>query len=256
MSSRRIEVRITADASSLFAEAAQEFVRAAQHALGAKGQFNVVLSGGSTPKGLFALLVSDPALRNAVAWENVRFFWGDERHVPPDDSESNYRMAQEALLGRLPVREEQIFRMHGEIPDAAVAASQYEDALRQAFDLAEGSVPRFDLILLGMGPDGHTASLFPGTKALRERRRLAISNWVGKFFTDRITLTPPVLNAAERVMFLVTGADKAPALKAVLEGPREPAQLPAQMVRPRRGTVLWLVDRTAASMLRAASRTE
>jgi 6-phosphogluconolactonase len=254
MPRRAARVRITADASTLFEEAAQEFVRAAQEAVESKGRFDVVLSGGSTPKGLFALLTSDPVLRNSVAWGKVRFFWGDERHVPPGDSESNYGMAREALLRHLPVDEQHIFRMHGENPDAAAAASEYQEALSQAFDLISGNIPRFDLILLGMGPDGHTASLFPGTKALRERHRLVTSNWVGKLFTDRITLTPPVLNAAERVIFLVQGADKAPALKAVIEGPREPMQLPAQLIRPRSGSLLWLADSTAASMLAATQK--
>src|ERR1700681_3619515 len=249
MPRRAARVRVTADASSLFKEAAQEFVQAARKAIEAKGRFDLVLSGGSTPKGLYALLTSDPVFRGSIAWHKVRFFWGDERHVPPGDPESNYGMAREALLRHLPVEEEQVFRMHGENPDAAAAASEYQEALSQAFDLKPGDTPRFDLILLGMGPDGHTASLFPGTKALRERHRLVTSNWVGKPFTDRITLTSPVLNAADRVIFLVQGADKALALKAVIEGPREPMQLPAQLIRPRSGTLLWLADPTAASML-------
>jgi 6-phosphogluconolactonase len=256
MRSRAARVRVTADANTLFEEAAQELIRAAREAVASKGRFDLVLSGGSTPKGLFALLTSDPVLRSNVAWGNVRFFWGDERHVPPDHPESNYGMAREALLRHLPVREEQVFRMHGEIADAAMAASQYEEALRQAFDLVPGTVPRFDLILLGMGSDGHTASLFPGTKALRERRHLVTSNWVGKLFAHRITLTWPVLNAAERVVFLVNGVDKAPALKGVIEGPREPTQLPAQLIRPRSGSLLWLADKTAASMLNPASLNE
>jgi 6-phosphogluconolactonase len=246
-------VRVTADASSLFKEAAQEFIRAARKAIESKGRFDVVLSGGSTPKGLFALLTSDP-YRNSVAWGQVRFFWGDERHVPPDDPESNYGMAREALLRHLPLEQEQVFRMHGENPDTAAAASQYEAALHKAFDLVPGGLPRFDLILLGMGSDGHTASLFPGTKALKERRRLVTSNWVGKLFDYRITLTSPVLNAAESVIFLVNGADKAPALKAVIEGPREPMQLPAQLIRPPSGSLLWLADPTAASMLASTQK--
>jgi 6-phosphogluconolactonase len=248
MPRRVAPVRVTADASSLFEQAAQEFIGAARKAIESKGRFDVVLSGGSTPKGLFVLLTSDRH-RNSVAWGQVRFFWGDERQVPPDDPESNYGMAREALLRHVPVEQEQVFRIPGENPDAAVAASQYEAALRKAFDLVPGSFPRFDLILLGMGPDGHTASLFPGTKALKERHRSVTSNWVGKLFAHRITLTSPVLNAAERVMFLVSGADKAPALKAVMEGPREPVQLPAQLIRPRSGSLLWLADPTAASML-------
>src|SRR5262249_40944214 len=161
-----------------------------------------------------------------------RFFWGDERHVPPDHPDSNYRMANEALLSKIGAKPEQVFRMTGENPDAAAAASDYERRLREYFGTAPGAFPGFDLILLGMGPDGHTASLFPGTKALDEMERLVISNWVGKFYTDRITFTAPLINNAATVMFMVGGADKAPALKAVLEGPYEPAQLPSQMIRP------------------------
>src|SRR5437879_2515362 len=156
-------------------------------------------------------------------------------------------MARETLLSRVPAG--QVFRIKGEAPDASAAAAEYEQDLRAFFKLADGEFPRFDLVLLGMGPDGHTASLFPGTKALHEQQRLAVSNWVGKFFTDRITLTPPVLNNAARVMFLVQGDDKAPALKAVLEGPFEPEQLPAQLIRPTQGKLLWLVDATAANLL-------
>src|ERR1700682_983868 len=142
----RRAVRVTVDASSLYKEAAQEFVQAARKAIEAKGRFDVVLSGGSTPKGLYALLTSDPVFRDSVAWHKVRFFWGDERHVPPGDPESNYGMAREALLRHLPVEEEHVFRMHGENPDAAAAAAEYQEALSRAFDLNPGNIPRFDLI--------------------------------------------------------------------------------------------------------------
>src|SRR5437879_382202 len=161
-------------------------------------------------------------------------------------------MARETLLSRVPAG--QVFRIKGEAPDASAAAAEYEQDLRAFFKLADGEFPRFDLVLLGMGPDGHTASLFPGTKALRERQRLVVSNWVGKFFTDRITLTPPVLNNAARVMFLVNGEDKALALKGVLEGPFEPEQLPAQLIQPQNGRLLWLVDAAAGSMLSTGVR--
>src|SRR5712692_2891412 len=244
-------VRIVADAAALFRAAAEEFVQRAEAAVRERGSFAVALAGGSTPKGLYTLLAGDGAegFKARVPWDRTHFFWGDERHVAPDHPESNYRMAHEAMLSHVAVPPEHIHRIKTENPDAGQAAEQYEQVLREFFRLQPGQWPRFDLVLLGMGPDGHTASLFPGTDALHERQRLVVSNWVGKFFTDRITLTPPVLNHAARVMFLVQGEDKAPALKAVLEGPLEPEQLPAQLIRPPDGKLLWLVDTTAAKLL-------
>jgi 6-phosphogluconolactonase len=234
----------------LFRAAAEEFVSAAQASIRGKGSFTVALSGGSTPQGMYSVLAGGDGLRAQAQWDQIAFFWGDERQVPPEHADSNFRMARQALLSRVPAG--QVFRIKGEAQDAADAAAQYEQELRAFFRLADGEFPRFDLVLLGMGADGHTASLFPGTKALDEQRRLAVSNWVGKFFASRITLTPPVINNAARVMFLVSGPDKAPALKAVLEGPFEPEQLPAQLVRPRDGKLLWLMDAAAANLLSAA----
>jgi 6-phosphogluconolactonase len=241
------EIRIVPGAEVLFRAAAEEFAQAAEEAVRSRGSFTVALSGGSTPKGLYSLLAGDPNLRSRTPWESVHFFWGDERHVPPEHPDSNFRMAQETMLSRVPAGH--VFRIKGEIPDPSTAAQEYEQQLRAFFTLFNGQFPVFDLVLLGMGPDGHTASLFPGTKALLEQHRLVVSNWVGKFFTHRITLTPPVLNHAAMVMFLVQGEDKALALKAVLEGPFEPDQLPAQLVRPENGRLLWLVDSTAAHLL-------
>lgn len=243
------EVRILADANSIAQTAAAEFLDAAQETLRTKGFFSVALAGGSTPKALYGLLATNPLLRPLVPWSKIQFFFGDERHVPPDDPESNFRMASEAMLAKAPVDSKQVHRIKGEIKSAAEAAAEYETDLQASFRLDAGQLPRFDLVLLGMGPEGHTASLFPGTKALKEDRRLVASNWVGKLYTDRITLTPPVLNNAARVVFMVHGAEKAPALKAVLEGPYEPEQLPAQIIQPKEGKVLWLADPTAAGML-------
>jgi 6-phosphogluconolactonase len=242
------EVRILADANGIAQTAAAEFLEAALAAVREKGSFSVALAGGSTPKALYGLLASDP-LRAKVPWGKMQFFFGDERHVPPDDAESNFRMASEAMLAKAPIDPKQVHRIKGEKANASEAAQEYEQELRAAFGLKPDQLPRFDLVLLGMGPEGHTASLFPGTKALKEDRQLVVSNWVGKFYTDRITLTPPVLNNAVRVIFMAHGAEKAPALKAVLEGPYEPEQLPAQMIQPKNGTVLWLVDPSAAGML-------
>jgi 6-phosphogluconolactonase len=176
------------------------------------------------------------------------FFFGDERHVPPDDPESNYRMAREALLSKAPIPAQNVFRVPAENPDAAQAAQAYEKTLRQFFQPAT-TFPRFDLILLGMGPDGHTASLFPGGKALQESSRWVVSDWVEKFKTDRISLTLPVLNNAAVVMFLAAGEDKAETLKEVLEGQKPGDQFPSKLVRPADGQLIWLVDRAAAKAL-------
>jgi 6-phosphogluconolactonase len=248
------EIHTVAHAEALYHAGAVEFMRQASRAIQAQGAFTVALSGGSTPKGLYELLAADLTLRAQVPWDKVYVFWGDERHVPPDDAESNYRMAHEAMLSQVPVPPTQVYRIKGEDPDAGRAADDYERRLRECFRLPEGHLPRFDLVFLGLGPEGHTASLFPGTKALHETERLVVSNWVGKFYTERITMTPPVLNNAACVIFLVSGDDKALPLKAVLEGAYEPEQLPAQLIRPVHGRLVWLVDQAAASLLQASQR--
>jgi 6-phosphogluconolactonase len=217
----------------------------------AKGSFTVALSGGSTPKGLYGLLATDPRLRGQVPWDQLHVFWGDERHVPPTDAESNYHMAHEALLAKVPMPPAHVYLIKSEAPDASQAADDYEQTLHVWFRVSAGQLPRFDLVFLGLGPEAHTASLFPGTKALHETKRLVVSTWVGKFFTERMTMPPPILNNAACVVFQVSGKEKALPLKAVLEGPYEPEQLPAQLLRPEPGRLLWLVDRDAASWLRA-----
>ena len=237
------EIRILKTATELFEAAAAEFAAQASAAVRARGRFTVALSGGSTPRTLYSLLATKPN----IPWDKTCIFWGDERHVPPDQPESNYRMANEALLSKVPVPAENIFRIHAEEKDAAAAALQYEQTLKDFFHLAPGDFPRFDLILLGVGPDGHTASLFPDTPALNETKRLVVSNWVPKFHTDRITFTFPVLNAAACVMFLLSGADKASTLHEVLEN--SSADLPSQKVRPANGKLIWLVDEPAARTL-------
>jgi 6-phosphogluconolactonase len=225
------------------------FTTTANQAVEKKGAFTVALSGGSTPKALYSLMTTDRDLNSRVPWQKIDFFFGDERHVPPDHPDSNYRTAHEAMLSKVPVSSARVFRMKGEYKETDKAAAEYEQAVRKFFHLSAGQLPRFDLVMLGMGPDGHTASLFPGTKALDEHQRLVTSNWVGKFYTHRITMTAPVLNNAARVMFMVHGPDKAQPLKAVLEGPHEPAQLPSQLIHPALGTLLWLVDESAAALL-------
>jgi 6-phosphogluconolactonase len=248
------EIRILSDVNAIAKRAAHEFLQAATSAVSDKGSFTVALAGGSTPKALYSLLANDAALRSQLPWDKMYLYFGDERNVGPGHPESNFRMATEAMLSKVPVKPEQIFRIKGEYKDTAKAAQEYEQALRASFKIAEAQFPRFDLVLLGMGNEGHTASLFPGTKALHETKRLAVRNWVGKLYTDRITLTAPAINNAARVIFMVTGADKAPALKGVLEGPYEPEQLPAQMIQPSNGQLLWLVDTTAGGMLAVGIR--
>lgn len=242
-----IEIRKLTTPQELSAAAAEEVVHAAEEAVAARGRFTIALSGGSTPRNLFTLLATNA--RSTLPWDRMFFFWGDERHVPPTDAESNYRMADETMLSKIPVAAGNIFRVAAENPDAAAAAGAYEQTLRKFFALESGQVPRFDLILLGMGPDGHTASLFPGTAALQEKTRLVVANWVDKLKTSRITLTLPVLNAARCVAFLVSGTDKADALKAVLEGDAPGEQYPSKLVKPNDGKLIWLVDRAAASGL-------
>jgi 6-phosphogluconolactonase len=248
------EVRILPDATASAKRAAQKFAEAAVAAVKEKGSFSVTLAGGSTPKTLYGLLVNDPALRAQVPWDKMQVFFGDERHVGPDHPDSNFRMATEAMIAKSPLKPEQVTRIKGEYPDAEQAAREYEKAIRSFFKLADGQFPRFDLVLLGMGSEGHTASLFPGTKALHEKRRIAVPNWVGKLLTDRITLTALAINNAVHVIFMVAGADKAPALTAVLERVYEPEQLPAQLIQPTNGTLLWLVDTAAGGLLTRAIR--
>jgi len=250
-STRAIEV--VATAANLFHAAAEEFVRVARAAIGAQGRFTVALSGGSTPKALYSLLAANYA---DFAWSRIFLFFGDERHVPPTDADSNYRMVNESLLTKIAIPAENVFRVTAENPDAAAAASDYEARLRRFFELdfgdrpgdRPGEFPRFDLILLGMGPDGHTASLFPDSPALDEQSRLVVANWVAKFNTHRITFTFPVLNRAAEVMFLASGADKADMLRQVLEGKNAPT-LPSQRVQPSDGKLLWMLDEAAAAKL-------
>ncbi len=257
MSGGRGEVRVVTDAAELTRVAAEETV-AALTSLPAPP--SVLLSGGSTPRALFALL-ADPAapFRARIPWSTLRCFWGDERHVPPDHPDSNFRMAREALLDHVPVPAGHIHRIAGETADAAAAARAYEAELVAAFglqadrdggDAAALDWPRFSLVLLGLGEEGHTASLFPASPALAESRHLTAAPWVEAHHTYRITVTPPVLNHGARVLFLVSGAAKAEALAAVLDGPPRPSLYPAQVVAPAGGRLLWLVDRAAAARLK------
>ncbi|MBZ5655968.1 MAG: 6-phosphogluconolactonase [Acidobacteriia bacterium] len=244
MSSTRT-IQILPTPADLFDAATEEFVRAGKAAIAAHARFTVALSGGSTPKSLYSLLAAKHA---AFDWNHTFLFFGDERHVPPDHPDSNYRMVNEALLTRISVPAENVFRVKAENPDAAAAALNYENELRRFFALQSGEFPRFDLILLGMGPDGHTASLFPGSEGLREQSRLVIANWVEKFNTHRITFTFPVLNHAAQVMFMASGPDKADMVHQILGGKNDPPY-PSQLVQAADGTLLWMLDETAAAKL-------
>jgi 6-phosphogluconolactonase len=238
------ELRVFETSDALFQAAASRFVSLASEAIEERGRFCVALAGGSTPRKLYSLLAS--RFPQSVPWQKIYFFFGDERHVPPDHPDSNYRMANESLLSKIAVPAENVFRIHAE-QDAAVAAQDYEQTLRTFFHLQANQFPAFDLILLGLGPDGHTASLFPGTAALQESQRLVVANWVEKFKTFRITLTFPVLNHARVVMFLASGAEKAAILHEVFDN--KDAQLPSQRVCPETGKLIWWVDREAAASL-------
>lgn len=222
--------------------AARDFVAKAEAAISERGRFAVALAGGSTPKATYEVLARDHA--EDLDWAAVHAFFGDERTVPPDHEDSNYRMAREALLDRVPVGS--VHRMRGELPPEE-AATAYEEDLREFF--GPDGIPRFDLILCGIGEDGHTLSLFPETAALDVSDRLIVANPVLKLETTRITLTVPVANAARAVTFLVAGEGKAQALKEILEGDADPRACPAKYVRPEDGDLSWMADRPAAGLL-------
>jgi len=241
-------VSVYPDAASLAHAAAELFAKLAGDAIRTSGRFAVALAGGSTPRGVYTLLASDP-FASRVNWPRVHVFWGDERCVPPGHPESNYRMARETLLDHVPIPPANVHRIPCE-QEPTRAAAAYERTLWKFFAVSpEGGPPRFDLILLGMGDDGHTASLFPGTTALHERRRWVVAHYVEKLQAWRVTLTPVVLNAAAHVIFLVSGAGKAARLRQVLRGPYQPDVLPAQIVQPATGRLVWLVDAEAAAHL-------
>jgi 6-phosphogluconolactonase len=243
------EVRVLPDAAALSRAAADEFQRAARAAVQGHGRFTVALSGGSTPKAIFSWLAVDDAQgRHKLPWDKSHVFFGDERHVPPDHPDSNFRMANQALLAKVPIPSANVHRVRVEL-EAARAAAEYEAELRSLFGARAGETPRFDLVMLGMGTDGHTASLFPDSAALQERAALVAANWVEKLQSHRITFTFPLLNAAAEVMFVAGGADKAQMLRHVLRGDPSGQRYPAQDVRPAAGRLLWLVDEAAARRL-------
>jgi 6-phosphogluconolactonase len=240
------DIRVYPNADELTRAAAEFFVTQAQAAITTCQRFSVALSGGSTPKPLYALLATEDFARR-VDWAHVYVFWGDERCVPPDHPDSCYRMAREALLDHVSLPSQNIYRIRGE-EEPARAANEYEQVLRRFFGEASGA--RFDLVWLGMGDDGHTASLFPGTEVLDEQGRWVKENHVPAVQQKwRITLTPSAINAASNIAFLVSGAGKAERLRQVLKGEYQPHLLPSQLVAPIKGHLVWLVDTAAAALL-------
>ncbi len=243
---RRIQVHPTT--KELINSAAELFISIGSVAIQENNHFSVVLSGGSTPQPLYRLLAQDD-MRHKLDWNKIHFFWGDERAVPPDHPESNFRQASQDLLTPLQILPENIHRMRGEL-DPHQAAREYQEEILGWF---QDSPPHFDLILLGMGSDGHTASLFPETEVVSKKRsapdRWVAANWVPKLDAWRITFTPELINAAAAIVFLVSGPSKADPLCQVLEGPHQPELFPSQLINPSNGSMTWLVDQTAADQL-------
>ncbi len=241
-----MDVEIFSDGEKLSQAAAEYIIRIAHESITAHGKFTIALSGGSTPKKLYGLLASEP-YRSQINWSSVEIFWSDERCVPVTDPECNYNMALEVMLSKLQLGAEQIHRMPADDGDPDTESQNYTQEMRRVFE-TDGT-PAFDLIQLGMGPEGHTASLFPHQASLHEQERLIMPVSVPKPPPPRLTFTPPLLNAAKHILFLVTGAEKADAVQAVLEGEQQPDEYPAQLVRPINGDVTWMLDTAAASKL-------
>ena len=239
-----MNILVFSDKEKLTQEASDYVVKVAQESIASHGRFTFALSGGTTPRKLYALLATEPYC-SQIDWGRVEIFWSDERCVPPDDAESNYHLAHEVMLSKLPLSANQIHRMPADEADRAAAAEKHSQEMQRVFGEA---LPRFDLIQLGMGPEGHTASLFPHQPSLHEQR-LVLSVTVPKPPPPRLTFTPPVLNAARHILFLVTGGEKADAIQAVLEGDYQPDEYPAQIVRPPQGEVTWMLDSAAAAKL-------
>lgn len=249
------EIRRVKDIDELAQKAAQEFVDLSISVTSTSKTFDVALSGGNTPKALFAELVKiHEADKNKIPWGNIRLFWGDERWVPMDDAQSNYRMTKEFLLSKVPIPDSNIFPIPTEEANANITADAYEQVLRESFGVKRGAIPSFDVVYLGMGPDGHCASLFPQSKVVEayarheaDKSQLVMANWVAQFNMFRITLTPPLINAGKQVIFLVSGPEKKDALKEVLEGEYDPEIYPSQLIHPTSGHLYFYVDDAAAS---------
>lgn len=242
-----MQIAIYPDLDTISREAANYTMRVAREAIAKRGKFTFALSGGTTPGKMYGLLTSEP-YRSQIDWNAVHLFWSDERCVPPADPQSNYHLAQEVLLSKLNLRPEQIHRMPADRPDREKASADYAEEIRKV--LGGNDVPAFDLIQLGMGPEAHTASLFPHQPSLREEKRLIMPVSVPKPPPDRLTFTPPLLRAARHILFLAVGADKAEALHEVLEGADNPEEYPSQgIVKQAKGEVVWMLDTAIAQQL-------
>ena len=249
MASGNVTIRRFPSADETCGAAADEFVRLARAAIETKGHFAVAFAGGSTPKRMYEMLAEDPRRRD-IEWAYVDFLWGDERPVPPDHPDSNYRMVEQALLSKIDAPTSQVHRMRAEIEDPDQAAREYEIRIVRATRSAiDDPPPPLDLVLLGLGTDGHTASLFPETSALDETERWVVPNRVAKLNSTRLTLTYPILNRAKNIAFLVAGAGKAEVVRTVLEGPVDRHRVPSQGIRPESGRLLWFLDEAAAGRL-------
>lgn len=241
------ELRLCENSEEVAMAAADLFIERCARAIAGHGRFRVALSGGSTPKHTYELLAG-PALSSRVDWQRTDIFWGDERNVSGDDPQSNYRMTREALLDHVPVPPPNVHRVRTETESPSAAAKAYEDEIRGVFGISTG-FPSFDLVLLGLGANGHTASLFPYSPALNEDERLVVADFVEEVKMWRITMTVPLINAAQTIAFLISGADKAQVLSEVLAGPKDRQRLPAQLIEPGKGNLLWIVDRPAARLI-------
>src|SRR5208282_2254459 len=244
-----VTYKVLPDGERLARAMAEHLLDAAQDAVASRGVARLAISGGNTPRRTFEML-ADPALSefSAFPWDKTDLFWVDERCVPPDDKDSNYRMTRLALLDKVPLAADRVFRIEGEL-DPELAAARYESVVRNRFRLEGAELPTFDLVALGMGPDGHTASLFPHTAGIHELTRVAIANHVPQKETWRVTLTSPVINQGRKVVFLIGGTDKAPVLKSVLSDKYDPETWPSQVIQPKSGQLLMLLDQAAASQL-------
>lgn len=249
MSPAKPDLRIYANGDAVARACAEEFIRLAGRAIADHGRFTVALSGGSTPKALFEILAMDP-FKDEVDWWSVELFWGDERTVPPDHKDSNYRMTHESLLTKVPIPAANVHRILAESEDRDFAARVYQEEIAHVFGVEpDGPPPAFDMVMLGMGPDGHTASLFPHTAALKETKRWVVANEVPQMNTWRITMTTTLLNSAANVYFLCVGDSKTDRLVEVLEGPKDTDRLPSQLIAPTTGRCIWMLDESAAAKL-------
>lgn len=244
----RGKIIVEADQKALFVKTANLIIESSKAAIARSDRFSFVLTGGSTPKGLYQMMASEE-WRLKIDWSKTHLFWGDERFVPATDSQSNYKMAKEALLDALSIPAENIHRIVTENTTPEVCANAYEEDIREFFKSPPGVFPAFDLVLNGMGSNRHTLSLFPGRPTLHEKKRMVVADFIPEVSMDRVTMTAPLVNAARRVMFLCSGKDKAEALQDVLYGPVNIDTKPAQAIQPKHGELLWLLDKDAASQL-------